>query len=90
MNVLVADRLYDRIEGYCNEHAAKNGQPQFQLFDNLHPVVTTKSCFDDLRVGPEHVSRRPTDTYYIDPTTVSLPCPLRPLPCAPVAHLIMR
>lgn len=28
-------------------------------------MVTTKQCFDDLRVPPEHPSRRPSDTYYV-------------------------
>eukprot|EP01031_Cornospumella_fuschlensis_P031913 gene31913-38585_t len=59
-----------RIENYCNTYAAQHNQPSFQLFDNLEPIVTTKQCFDDLRVEPTHVSRRPSDTYYIDPDTV--------------------
>lgn len=41
------------------------------IADNQSPLVSTKSCFDDLRVPPEHVSRRPTDTYYLDENTVS-------------------
>jgi len=30
----------------------------------LLPLVDTVNCFDNLLVGPEHVSRRPSDTYY--------------------------
>ena len=60
-----------RIESYCNSYAKEKGLPAFQLFDNLYPIVTTKQCFDDLRVEPTHVSRRPSDTYYIDPSNVS-------------------
>eukprot|EP01039_Chlorochromonas_danica_P007973 gene7973-8794_t len=58
------------IEDYCNNYAKQHTQPQFQIFDNLKPIVSTKQCFDDLRVEPTHVSRRPSDTYYIDPDTV--------------------
>ena len=36
----------------------------FAIHDGLVPIVDTKSCFDDLLVGPDHVSRRPSDTYY--------------------------
>lgn len=61
----------NRIEDYCNNYAKQHAQPQFQIFDNLKPIVSTKQCFDDLRVEPTHVSRRPSDTYYIDPNTVS-------------------
>jgi phenylalanyl-tRNA synthetase alpha chain len=61
-----------RIEGYCLEHATKNKQPLFQVFDNLSPVVKTVNCFDKLRVGPDHVSRQPSDTYYLNEDTVSI------------------
>lgn len=60
-----------RIETYCNQYATQTGQGPFLFFDNEYPIVSTKSCFDDLRVPPEHVSRRPTDTYYVDDQTVS-------------------
>ncbi len=36
----------------------------------MSPIVDTKSCFDDLRVAPDHVSRRPSDTYYLTEQTV--------------------
>eukprot|EP00475_Leptophrys_vorax_P042626 TRINITY_DN8036_c1_g1_i3.p1 TRINITY_DN8036_c1_g1~~TRINITY_DN8036_c1_g1_i3.p1 ORF type:complete len:421 (-),score=90.55 TRINITY_DN8036_c1_g1_i3:393-1655(-) len=36
------------------------------VFDNLHPKVTTKQCFDDLLVKPDHVSRQLSDTFYYD------------------------
>ena len=53
-----------RIENYCNKYAKEKGQQQFAIHDGLVPIVDTKSCFDDLLVGPDHVSRRPSDTYY--------------------------
>lgn len=36
----------------------------FRTFDKMSPRVTTKACFDDMLVEPNHVSRRPTDTFY--------------------------
>lgn len=40
--------------------------PSCKFFDRDMPVVTTKSCFDDLRVPPDHPSRKPSDTYYVN------------------------
>ena len=54
-----------QIEEYCAAYAAKKQQPAFAVFDDLAPVVRTKQNFDTLLIPPEHVSRRPTDTYYL-------------------------
>eukprot|EP00250_Pteridium_aquilinum_P017046 c23427_g2_i1 orf=179-1486(+) len=43
---------------------------QFQKFDNLSPIVSAKSNFDDVLVPPGHVSRSYNDTYYINTDTV--------------------
>ena len=59
-----------RIEAYCNQYAAANKQSPFIAYDRLNPIVSTTSCFDDLRVDANHVSRRPSDTYYLTPDTV--------------------
>lgn len=40
------------------------------MFDDLNPVVSANDCFDAMLVPKDHVSRRPTDTYYVNPTTV--------------------
>lgn len=45
-------------------------KPIFRTFDQMHPVVTTTSNFDDLLVPQDHVSRRPTDTYYVTQKSV--------------------
>lgn len=46
-------------------------QPQgFQVYDNLSPIVSTKDNFDHLRIPPDHVSRSPSDTYYLNTNTV--------------------
>ena len=54
-----------KIEEYCNQYTKEKGQTKFEIFDNLSPLVNTKNCFDDLRVGPDHPSRRQSDTYYV-------------------------
>jgi phenylalanyl-tRNA synthetase alpha chain len=60
-----------RVEDYCARYAAEKGQTPFVLYDDLSPIVSAKSCFDDLLIPPEHVSRQKSDTYYITDSTVS-------------------
>ena len=57
--------IKSKIEEYCNQYTKTKGQTAFEIFDNLSPLVNTKNCFDDLRVGPDHPSRRQSDTYYV-------------------------
>ena len=38
----------------------------FDCVSDRHPVVTTRQCFDDLLTPDDHVSRSPSDTYYVD------------------------
>ena len=57
------------IEDYWQRrHASLPGgpAPPFRCESDLHPIVNTRQCFDDLLIAPEHVSRRPSDTYYVD------------------------
>eukprot|EP00808_Paulinella_micropora_P001873 g80924.t1 len=63
------------IKTLIEEHFHKNYQgkadePLFRTFDQLHPKVSAKKCFDELLVEPDHVSRKPTDTFYFDRNTV--------------------
>lgn len=46
--------------------------PRFRGFDVLEVprVVSTQDNFDLLNTPPDHLSRRPTDTYYLDDRTV--------------------
>ncbi|KAI9981127.1 hypothetical protein PInf_010550 [Phytophthora infestans] len=44
--------------------------PKFTVFDDLDPVVTTYDCFDSMLVPTDHVSRKVTDTYYVDQNRV--------------------
>ena len=58
-----------RIEDYCQQYAIdKYGENQlrFSIYDDMNPIVTKKRCFDDLLVKADHVSRSPSDTYYVN------------------------
>jgi phenylalanyl-tRNA synthetase alpha chain len=39
---------------------------QFNVFDDLSPLVTIEQNFDELLIPADHISRKPTDTYYLD------------------------
>lgn len=43
---------------------------EFVKFDNLGPVVSIKNNFDDILIPKNHVSRRYTDTYYVNEDNV--------------------
>lgn len=57
-----------RVENYCQDYAARNYglDSKFALHDKNFPIVDKKSCFDDLLVLEDHVSRSPSDTYYVN------------------------
>lgn len=64
-----------RIEEFCQKYAVTAYQQhagscnvlnRFEIHDALCPLVNTKHCFDDLLVKADHVSRRPSDTYYLN------------------------
>jgi phenylalanyl-tRNA synthetase alpha chain len=66
-----------RIEQFMNSYVSKTSvsgvRPlQFDIYDSFSPLVDVKSCFDDLRVPKDHISRRPSDTYYITDKLVSV------------------
>jgi len=52
------------IEEHFSEQAG--GGAPFEVFDAMHPVVPVKNNFDDLLIPAAHVSRGPSDTYYVD------------------------
>nr|GEV56576.1 phenylalanine--tRNA ligase, chloroplastic/mitochondrial [Tanacetum cinerariifolium] len=52
------------------EYFDTNYNNQFQKFDDLCPIVTTKMNFDDALVPADHVIRSYNDTYYVDADTV--------------------
>lgn len=41
-------------------------EPTFQYHNNFDPVVSTYQNFDSLNIPPNHPSRGPSDTYYIN------------------------
>lgn len=42
------------------------GNPLFSVYENLDPIVTPKQNFDDLLVPCDHVSRKKSDSYYLN------------------------
>jgi len=66
--------LKTRVENYffSSFHDSTNA-PIFRTFDDFHPRVTTKACFDDLLVPKDHVSRKYTDTFYFTPDEILRP-----------------
>jgi len=42
----------------------------FEIFDDINPIVSTQQNFDDLLIPSDHVSRRVSDTFYLDNSTV--------------------
>lgn len=57
--------IKERIESYW-----KNRIREIEIFDNLHPLVSTQANFDSLLIAKDHVSRRKSDTYYYNDATV--------------------
>ena len=43
---------------------------EYKVFDDLSPIVSTVQNFDVLRIPPDHVSRKASDTYYLNTDTV--------------------
>jgi phenylalanyl-tRNA synthetase alpha chain len=62
--------LHEAMVDYFNNH--RNAAP-FAVFSDLSPLVSTRACFDQLRIAPDHPSRSSSDTYYADPQTVLRP-----------------
>jgi len=60
------------VQAYCQKYAKENSQRDFVVVEAISPSVDVKSCFDDLRVPANHVSRRISDTYYINENMVHL------------------
>jgi len=58
--------IKQRVEDYF----ASLPGPTWKAFDDLDPVVSTKANFDVLRIPPDHVSRQPSDTFYVDDSTI--------------------
>jgi hypothetical protein len=59
--------LKDAIHQYFD---SRFGAGVFAQLDDLHPLVSTEQNFDQVLVPPDHVSRSPNDTYYVNAHTV--------------------
>lgn len=51
---------------FASGRASADGRAAFAVFDALPPVVTVAQNFDELLTPAEHVSRAPSDTFYVD------------------------
>lgn len=60
--------IKDAIHAYFDGDGGRGAA--FDKLDDLPPVVPAASNFDAVLVPPDHVSRSPNDTYYVDDATV--------------------
>lgn len=51
--------MYGRYRSY-------RGNPLFSVHDRLSPIVTLAQNYDSLLVPPDHPSRKPSDSYYLN------------------------
>lgn len=59
--------IYKRIESFFYSSFVKSrGNPIFSVYNNLSPIVTVEQNFDSLLIPKDHVSRKISDTYYIN------------------------
>jgi phenylalanyl-tRNA synthetase alpha chain len=62
--------LRDAIVGHFSSPRATGGAP-FRAFEaELSPLVSVAANFDELLTPADHVSRRPSDTFYVDDATL--------------------
>ncbi|VDL94221.1 unnamed protein product [Schistocephalus solidus] len=67
---LIKSRIVDFFYKRPSHVKKWSSSPMFSVHDSLSPVVSTEHNFDSLLVPPDHVSRRRTDTYYVNVSTV--------------------
>ena len=61
--------LIDQITHFFQEKQVSDliiPDEKFKVFEDFDPLVTTDACFDKLFIPADHVSRKPTDTFYTD------------------------
>ena len=60
----IVNYMYDKYKHHRgNQH---RGMPLFSVHEDLSPVVTLEQNFDSLLVAKDHVSRKKSDSYYVD------------------------
>jgi phenylalanyl-tRNA synthetase alpha chain len=62
--------LHQMIVRFWQKQQQESNDKEFTVYDDLSPVVSTKNNFDLLRIPPDHISRSPSDTYYLTADTV--------------------
>ena len=55
----ITNYMYKRFKGH-------RGVPVFSVHEQISPVVTLEQNFDNLLVPKDHVSRKKSDSYYVD------------------------
>lgn len=54
------------VDYFYKSFITNRGNPLFSVVDNLSPVVTLEQNFDSLLIPPDHVSRKKTDSFYLN------------------------
>jgi phenylalanyl-tRNA synthetase alpha chain len=65
-------RITDFFQEKYARHTAVPVRPKekFILREDFDCVVSVKRCFDELQFPPDHIARKPSDTYYINKSTI--------------------
>lgn len=58
------------MKNYIYGYFSKLDNYKFNMFDDLSPIVSVKSNFDDLLIPNDHVCRSKSDTYYVNENEV--------------------
>eukprot|EP01117_Protostelium_nocturnum_P017714 TRINITY_DN7261_c0_g1_i1.p1 TRINITY_DN7261_c0_g1~~TRINITY_DN7261_c0_g1_i1.p1 ORF type:complete len:414 (-),score=131.27 TRINITY_DN7261_c0_g1_i1:145-1386(-) len=69
---LIPNHPVNTIKKRIEQHFQLGNQRtnRFEIFDRFSPIVSTHQCFDSLLVPPQHESRLPQNSYYINQNTM--------------------
>lgn len=54
------------VDHFYKSFITNRGNPLFSVVDNLSPVVTLEQNFDSLLIPADHISRKKTDSFYLN------------------------
>lgn len=54
------------VDYFYKSFVSNRGNPLFTVIDNLSPIVTLEQNFDSLLIPKDHVSRKNTDSFYLN------------------------
>lgn len=63
---LIKKRIEDYFDVVANNPTTSTPNCGFVSMDSLSPIVSLEDNFDSLLIPADHVSRRPSDTYYVN------------------------